>query len=210
MPLSRADYVKFLRFMLGHGLSASTAGAIAKQLLSERSGRYRWRRAAIMDRLQFDLFRAVYRRLRPHFWTFFLNSTAHLQHMYWRNMEPEAFTLKPRAEEQGELANAILFGYQTMDRLVAEFRRLVGEDGTIIFCTALSQQPCVMYEGQGGKVPYRPRSFDTLIDFAGVTARDRVSPVMSEHRSGCTSRTSRMPPTRPGGCWRCASMGESR
>jgi len=130
VPLSRADYVKFLRFMLGHGLSASTAGAIAKQLLSERNGRYRWRRAAIMDRLQFDLFRAAYRRLRPHFSTFFLNSTAHLQHMYWRNLEPEAFTLKPRADEQGELASAILFGYQTMDRLVAEFRRLVGEDGT--------------------------------------------------------------------------------
>ena len=180
VPLSRADYVKFVRFMLGHGLSASTAGAIVKQLLSERSGQYRWRRAAIMDRLQFDLFRAVYRRLRPHFSTFFLNSTAHLQHMYWRNMEPEAFTLKPRAEEQGELANAILFGYQTMDRLVADFRRLVGEDGTIIFCTALSQQPCVTYEEQGGKVPYRPRSFDTLIDFAGVTSRYRVSPVMSE------------------------------
>ena len=35
-------------------------------------------------------------------------------------------------------------------------RRLVGEDGTIIFCTALSQQPCVMYEEQGGKVPYSP------------------------------------------------------
>jgi predicted AlkP superfamily phosphohydrolase/phosphomutase len=65
--------------------------------------------------------------------------TAHLQHMYWRSMEPEAFTLKPRAEEQAELANAILFGYQTMDRLVAEFRRLVGEDGTITFCIALSR-----------------------------------------------------------------------
>jgi len=31
----------------------------------------------------------------------------------------------------------------------------------IIFCTALSQQPCVMYEDQGGKVPYRPRSFES-------------------------------------------------
>jgi len=29
-------------------------------------------------------------------------------------------------------------------------------------------------------VPCRPRSFDTLIDFAGVTSRYRVSPVMSE------------------------------
>jgi len=37
------------------------------------------------------------------------------------DLECPAFTLKPRAEEQGELANAILFGYPTMDRLVAEF-----------------------------------------------------------------------------------------
>ena len=130
VPLSRTDYVQFLEFMLRHGLSPSTVSAIAKQLLSERSGKYRWRRAAIMDRLQFDLFRAVYQRLRPHFSTFFLNSTAHLQHMYWRNMEPEAFSLKPGREEQRELANAVLFGYQTMDRLVADVRRLVGEEGT--------------------------------------------------------------------------------
>jgi hypothetical protein len=133
-----------------------------------------------MDRLQFDLFRAVYRRSRPDFSTFFLNSTAHLQHMYWRNMEPEAFTLKPTGEEQRELAHAVLFGYQTMDRLVADFRRLVGEAGTIIFCTALSQQPCVMYEEQGGKVPHRPRSFDALLAFAGIRSPYRVSPVMSE------------------------------
>jgi hypothetical protein len=77
------------------------------------------------------------------------------------DLECPAFTLKPRAEEQGKLANAILFGYQTMDRLV-------DEDGTIIFCTALSQQPCVMYEEQGGKVPYSPsRSSSVATDCGG-------------------------------------------
>jgi hypothetical protein len=180
VPLGGMDYLKFLGFMMRHGLSPSTVAAIARQLVSERTGKYRWRRAAIMDRLQFDLFRAVYRRSRPHLSTFFLNSTAHLQHMYWRNMEPEAFRLKPTGEEQRQFAQAVLFGYEAMDRLVGDFRRLVGDAATIIFCTALSQQPCVMYEEQGGKVPHRPRSFDALLAFAGIRSPHRVSPVMSE------------------------------
>ena len=134
----------------------------------------------IMDRLQFDLFRAVYRRIRPHFSTFFLNSTAHLQHVYWRHMEPERFTLQPTRQERRELTHAVRFGYQMMDWLVGRFRRLVGDATTIVFCTALSQQPCVAYEAEGGKVRHRPRSFDALLAFAGIKPPYRVAPVMSE------------------------------
>jgi hypothetical protein len=98
--LTRAEYAAFLRFMVTHGLSLSTVMAIAGQLASELRRRYGWRRVAILDRIQWDVFRYYYRRVRPHFATFFLNSTAHLQHKFWRNMDPEPFKIRPSAGEQ--------------------------------------------------------------------------------------------------------------
>lgn len=180
VPLRWKDYWAFLRFMIGHGLSAGTAASIFRQLVAERINHQRWKRTVILDKLQFDLFRWNYLRLRPHFSTFFLNSTAHFQHMYWRNMAPELFRAKPEPEEQARCEEAILFGYQEMDRLLGRFVELAGENTILVFCTALSQQPCLLYEEQGGKSFYRPRDFEALLKYAGVTGPRVVSPVMSE------------------------------
>lgn len=177
---SRGEALAFLRFLAGHGLSASTLLAIARQLASEVTGKYRWRRAAILDRLQWDVFHHYYRRIRPHFSTFFLNSTAHLQHKFWRNMDPGPFKIKPSAAEQAELRDAVLFGYREMDRLLGRFMKLAGGDATLIFCTALSQQPCLTYEDSGGKTFYRAHAIDRLLAFAGVDERYAYFPVMSE------------------------------
>jgi hypothetical protein len=46
--------------------------------------------------------------------------------------------------------------------------------------TALSQQPCLLYEDIGGKTFYRARSFERLVEFAGITGCQNVEPVMSE------------------------------
>ncbi len=178
--LAISDYVAFSRFMVTHGLSLSTGVAIVRQLLRERHGKYKWMRVAVMDRLQWDVFRWYYKRVRPNFATFFLNSTAHLQHKYWRNLEPERFRIRPTAEEQAELEKAIPFGYEQMDRLVGNFMKLADEGTTLIFCTALSQQPCLVYEDSGGKTFYRTRGIDKLLQFAGVTTACRYFPVMSE------------------------------
>lgn len=180
VPLTALDYARFLSFMGTHGLSASTVSAIVSQLIAERRGKFRWRRAALLDRLQYDVFEWYYRRLKPHFSTFFLNSTAHLQHAYWRNMEPEPFVLKPSPDEQAEYESAILYGYQAMDRLLTRLMDLAGNRTTLVLCTGLSQQPCLIYEERGGKRFYRPRKFDKLLQFAGITAPHVCEPVMSE------------------------------
>ena len=44
------------------------------QLAEERSGTARWKRAVLLDKLQFDVFAWYYRKIRPDFATFFLNS----------------------------------------------------------------------------------------------------------------------------------------
>ena len=180
LPLSRTDYARFVAFMLRHGLSAATVKAIVRQLLAERKGDHRWRRAALLDKLQFDIFRWYYRKTRPHFSTFFSNSTAHFQHYYWRDMEPELFRVHSSEDKRAAHESAILFGYQEMDTLIGRFMELAGPETTLVFATALSQQPCLIYEEQGGKVMYRPHDFTRLMAFAGVTEPHTVAPVMAE------------------------------
>ena len=180
VPLAWRDYAAFLAFMATHGLSASTVWAIARQLLRETTGRFGWQRVTLLDRLQWDVFRFYYRKLRPDLSTFFINSVAHLQHTHWRNLEPERFQVQPTPEEQAEYRDAVLYGYQENDRLLGRFLALAGDDATLVFCTALSQQPCLAYEDMGAKRFYRPYKFEDLVAFAGVTTSYTCSPVMSE------------------------------
>lgn len=159
------EALRFVRFLAGHGLSAGTAAAIVRQIASERliERGLSWRRASLLDRLQFDVFRHYHRRRRPDFATFFINSTAHFQHSYWRQFQPEAFSVKPSPEEVALYRDAILFGYQTMDRLLGRFIALAQEtEARLILATALSQQPYLAAEAQGGKHFYRLRDVEAL------------------------------------------------
>jgi len=180
-PLSAADHARFAAFMVANGLSARTVRDTVRQLVGEVGRKdSRWRRAAILDRLQWDLFRAQYRRLQPTFATFFANSTAHFQHYHWREMEPGLFTVQPSAAERDAYADAIPFGYRKMDAIVGEALQLAGPDTAIVLCTALSQQPLLRYEAQGGKQVFKPKDPAALIRFAGVDEPYRYAPVMAE------------------------------
>jgi Type I phosphodiesterase / nucleotide pyrophosphatase len=181
--LGKADYAKFMTFMMSHGLSFRTVDAIVRQLVSERSDQgVRWKRAVLLDKLQFDVFRWFYRKMRPAFSTFFSNSTAHFQHYHWREMEPELFSNQPTPEKLAAHEGTILFGYQEMDKLIGGFLELAESDpGTVlVFSTAISQQACLVYEDQGGKMMYRPRDIAKLMQFANVTEAHTAAPLMAE------------------------------
>ena len=181
LRLGAQQYLRFAWFMLRHGLSPATVMASARQVLSERFGRTKWRRATILDRLQFDVFCHYYRKLRPAFSTFFVNSTAHFQHVYWRNFEPARFALKPTEADQGAYGDAVRYGYQCMDTIVGKTLRLAGDEATIVFATALSQQPCVTYESVGGKIFHKPHRFEPLLQLANIVPGScTAEPVMSE------------------------------
>jgi hypothetical protein len=181
VPLSRADYVAFLRWMVSHGLSPATIGYIVRQLATEKlAGKFHWRRAIVLDRLLWDVFQHYFRRDRPDFATFFLNSTAHFQHLHWRNMDPEPFSVKPSSAEQAEYQNAVLYGYQQMDQVVGKALALAGNTHTIVFSSALGQQPYLKAEEHGGKVFYRPKSFRRFTEWVGLDMPHDIQPVMSE------------------------------
>ena len=177
---SKLKILQFLVYMLFHGLSVSTIAGILSQLLTERRGTGRWKRASLMDRLQWDVFFHYYRKHRPAFSTFFLNSTAHYQHTYWRNMDPDSFQIKPSEEENKEYGGAILYGYQQMDLLMGRFMKMAGRDSILVFCTGLSQQPYLKAESKGGRHYYRLIGPQVLIDPLGIADHFEYSPVMSD------------------------------
>lgn len=170
----------FVTFMVRHGLSPETVAAIVRQLISERVDDVGWKRASLLDRLQFDLFSWYFRRYRPAFASFFLNSTAHYQHVFWREMEPEAFDIQPSDRDRKTYGSAVLYGYRQMDRLLGKFMALADGNTTLMLTSALSQQPCMVYDASGGKRFYRPKGLETLLTRVGIDAPVRVSPVMSE------------------------------
>lgn len=180
--LSAGSAARFGWFMVRHGLSWTTISVAARQLIGERrSGPGRWARASVLDRMQWDLFRWRLRHDRPVFATFFSNSTAHYQHLYWRNLEPDIFLVSPTDEEQAHYRDAVLHGYRAMDALVAEALDLSDELGsTLMLCTALSQQPYVHADEVGGKHLYRPHDFTRLLDTLGVHDSCEIAPVMAE------------------------------
>jgi hypothetical protein len=185
----RADLGAFLRFMASHGLSFATMMRLARQLIHERLARrdVRWRRAAALDYLQWDVFEHLWRRRRPDLAVFFSNSTAFLQHRYWRHMEPEAYRVRPDAEAVLTYGNAIRYGYEQMDRMVGKALAMADERTAIVFVTAISQQPNLRYEDIGGKFVYRPRDFRQLLDLAGIAPHATVEPVMT-HQAWLTCR----------------------
>ena len=186
---SPGELASFLAFMASHGLSAGTVWQLVRQLVSERTaGRdVRWRRASCLDDLQWDVFRHLWSTRRPDLGVFFSNSTAFLQHRYWRHMEPEAYEVKPSPQSMDAYGTAIRYGYQKMDRLVGEALAMADGHTVVALATALSQQPNLRYEKIGGKFVYRPRDFRRLLDLLGIAGDVSVEPVMT-HQAWMTCR----------------------
>ena len=124
------------------------------------------------------MFAHYQKALKPRFATYFANSTAHLQHAYWRNMDPDRFEVRPSSGDQNLYGDAILFGYRKMDALLGRFMRVAQKDTTLIFATGLSQQPFVASEEIGGQKFYRPRDVEALMRNWDI-AFEEVQPTMT-------------------------------
>ncbi len=178
--LSPLEYVKFLIFMLRHGLTFNSITKIVEALFKQLTkAPDRWKKVMVLDWLQFDVFSYTYKQKRPAFATFFSNSTAHFQHRFWRYMEPEKFSMKPSVAEIEQYGGAILYAYQNHDTLIGKMFDLADKDTIIILSTALSQQPYVKKDAVGGKRFYRPHDMQTLPQIFGLQGVEKVSPVMS-------------------------------
>ncbi|MBI5256405.1 MAG: hypothetical protein HY855_07900 [Burkholderiales bacterium] len=178
---SAGELASVAMLLLRSGLSAGTIWAAARQLVNERLSKLplQWRRVQILDRILLDVFTHYYLRERPSFATFFSNSTAHLQHAYWRYLEPEKFGTRQTPENQAAYGNAVKFGYMAMDGTVGHMLDLAQRTGaSLMFASALSQQAYTAYEDRGGRHYYRPNDVATLLAALGVSYAE-MQPVMA-------------------------------
>jgi len=179
--MNARDYAAFALFAARNGLSAATVSAILGQLSSEKLGdpRRSWRRVTLLDRLNADVFARSYARALPHFASFFSNSIAHLQHSYWRYMDPAPFTLQPSQDELALYGDAIHFAYRETDRMVGRFMALAERHGaTLMLVSALGQKPFLRYEGRGGQFFHRMHDGAAFLRDAGIGPCE-VTPTMT-------------------------------
>lgn len=179
-PSTTALAAKFSMFLLRNGIRTETVIKTLQQLAEEKVAKrpVGWKRAVLLDWLQFDVFKHYFQKYQPDFSTFFLNSTAHFQHSYWREMEPEKFEVKPTEQNIERYQDAILFGYQNMDKLLAKFIELEKQGATLVLMTALSQQPFLKWESIQGQHFYRPKAVERLLEIANVR-HTSLQPVMT-------------------------------
>jgi hypothetical protein len=171
---SKIPFSKFITFMAKNGLSIKTTYIIAKQLFTELINKdNRWKRAMIMDWLQFDIFKFQYKKNNFDFSTFFSNSTAHFQHHYWMDMDPALFN---NDKIESKKSTAILDAYQNMDNLLGDFFKLKDDATTLIFKTALSQQPYLGFK----RSFYHIKNKETFFDIFKIDENVIYRPVMAE------------------------------
>ena len=170
----------FLQYMLRHGISFSTVSKAIGQLVEEKLSKDNWKRAIILDQFLLDVFKYFYRRVQPDYSTFFLNSTAHFQHCFWRHMDPDSFSSKPSAAELKKYGKAIQTGYESMDEILGKLLKIVGQETSIVFATALSQQPYLKDEASGGRHYFRLRSAATLTSVFGIKGMAAFEEVMAD------------------------------
>ncbi|MES3154808.1 hypothetical protein [Sphingomonas faeni] len=162
--------------------------------------KYKWARAAFLDRLLADVFVSLWKRHKPGFASLFLNAGAHIQHHHTYDSKAyDGERANPgwysKAAETG--ADPLLFIYRVYDAIVGEMLAL--KDTHVFITTGLSQVPnkrehyqyrIVDFPGFFAKVglegaTIRPRmSRDFLLEFASVEAAKAALPVLDRVRVG--------------------------
>jgi hypothetical protein len=135
-----AEAVPFAAFMARHGLRASTFLDAVRTEIAALITRAPWRTAFVLENLQLDLFAHEYRRFEPHFSLFFANAVAHLQHNYPHELIPGVSGASQDGGRERS-SRAIPLGYKHLARLLARPLPTVGEETTVLLCSALGQQP---------------------------------------------------------------------
>ena len=173
------EALMFLRFMMRHGLRLSTAWRAVSQLTTAIVTRTSWRLVFVLEDCQLDLFLHQYRRIEPAFAVFFANSVAHLQHNYWREMQPERFA-EPPAPGRLRHRRAIPAGYRHLDRMLGRILRAAGDGAAVVLCTALGQRPFRPAGDETGTLLYRVDDLAALVRALSLPPPSRLLRTMAD------------------------------
>lgn len=153
---------------------------IAKQVVEQRlDPKVKWRLAGLFDMFLAEIFCSVQKVPDYRYLTLFLNSVAHYQHHFWRNLEPSKFSPDVKAPDCRPQDNPLLFGYKTMDEILGRVMKDVNLDDTLVLiASGLSQISDTRYEHQGGMNYYRLLDHKKFAAAIGLSP-DVVFPLMS-------------------------------
>jgi len=167
--------------LLKLGLTFRTMKAIVSQLIAEkRNPEVRWKRVVLQPMANFDFFKRLYVKHKPRFSTFHTNHVAHYQHTYWKAMQPNEFLpLETSLKEQRIYGNAIEFGYQSADRLLAEMIGLMDSNTVLVVASSMGQKPFKTQLKDGKKI-MQIKDLNELLDILQVKGKATAVPMMSD------------------------------
>jgi hypothetical protein len=167
--------------LMNLGLGAKAITAILRQFAAEAIDRNtRWRRVALQPLVNFQFFRKLYREYQPRFASFHTNHVAHFQHTYWKAMQPDRFLPLPTSEKEKRIfGDAIEYGYETADRLLADVLGLITEETVLVVASSMGQKPYIS-NLEGGKQIQQLRSHSRLLEILGVKGSARAVATMSD------------------------------
>lgn len=161
------------------GLKPTTVARILGQLARERVAPHdRWRRVVLQPLLNYDFFEKLYTRYRPHYATWHSNHAAHFMHHYWRAWDDSKFLAKGSPEEKKKYGEAVPYGYEIADELLARFMSLVDDDTVLVVATSMGQQPYVADLFPEGRIVVRFKDIKKTLDFMGIEGVTEVVPTM--------------------------------
>lgn len=174
-----AENIKTGLSLLKLGLRFGTIGKVATQLLRERRNpSQRWQRVCLQPMLNFDIFAAQYRQMRPEYATLHSNHAAHFMHHYWRAWDDSAFPVKASAEEKAKYGEAVPEGYRLCDQLLGEAMAMIDDDTVLVLASSMGQQPFISDKYAAGKIVVRIKDIDALLALAGRQGITDVVPTM--------------------------------
>ena len=153
---------------------------IAKQVVEQRlEPKVKWRLAGLFDLFLAEIFCSVQKNPEYRYLTLFLNSVAHYQHHFWRNLEPSKFSPDIKSPDCRPQDNPLLYGYQVMDEILGRVMRDVSFDDTLVLIVSgLSQITDTRFEHQGGMNYYRLLDHKKFAGGLGLSP-EVVFPLMS-------------------------------
>jgi hypothetical protein len=176
---SLLDMAKTGLELVGLGLGARTSARILAQLAREKiDPAQKWRRVVLQPLLNYDFFEKLYRRYRPHYATWHTNHAAHFMHHYWRAWDDSKFLARAPEDEKKKYGEAVPYGYEICDELLARFINLVDDDTVLVVATSMGQQPYVAELFPEGRIVVRFKDLPRLLAFMGIDGVTEVVPTM--------------------------------
>ena len=165
--------------LLRLGLRPSTCIKIATQFAGEKLGKAdHWRRVMLQPELNFDFFRALYRRYQPDFATWHTNHAAHFMHHYWRAWDDSSFPTKAGEEERRKFGGAVEAGYTLVDDLLGRFMALCDDDTVLVVASSMGQKPYFNVQFPDGKVCVKFKDVNQVLAIVGASGITGVAPAM--------------------------------